>query len=293
MSPIMISFTFTGHLIHQTLNRSRGFASLAGTLFFVAGLMVGGASDAAVPGAKRVDKSTPHAIYHDFCSVCHGDKGDGKSRAQESFVRPPRDFTAPDSKSLPRDFMISIVRDGKPGTAMVGWKTQLNDQQIESVVDYIRATFMGIPGKQQDSVPAVPAQKPPTAADKGPAISAAKPAAADMTLPFPNSLKGDIAKGHDFYMKNCSTCHGTLGDGKGPRAYFINPKPQNFLTVESRSEFNRPALFAAISNGRLGTEMPAWSKVLSDQEIANVAEFVFQQFIQPKAQSTRSEKSSK
>jgi mono/diheme cytochrome c family protein len=27
--------------------------------------------------------------------------------------------------------------------------------------------------------------------------------------------------------------------------------------------------------------MPAWSKVLSDQQIANVAEFVFQAFVQP------------
>jgi mono/diheme cytochrome c family protein len=31
--------------------------------------------------------------------------------------------------------------------------------------------------------------------------------------------------------------------------------------------------------GRQGSEMPAWSKVLTEQEIANVAEFVFQRFV--------------
>jgi mono/diheme cytochrome c family protein len=48
---------------------------------------------------------------------------------------------------------------------------------------------------------------------------------------------------------------------------------------------NRPILFATISMGRLGTEMPAWSKVLSDQEIADVSEFVFRQYIRPTTQS--------
>lgn len=221
----------------------------------------------AAPPGKGADKSSPAALYHDFCSVCHGDKGDGKSRAQGSFARPPRDFTVPDSRSLPRDYLIAIVRDGKPGTAMVGWKTQLNDRQIESVVDYIRASFMGL------------AATPPSASPTTPAAPAAT--GVNMNAPFQNSLKGNAAKGRDFYMKNCATCHGTLGDGKGPRAYFINPKPRNFLEPGPRSSFNRPFLFEATAKGRLGSEMPAWNKVISDQEIADVAEFVFQNFIAP------------
>jgi mono/diheme cytochrome c family protein len=38
-------------------------------------------------------------------------------------------------------------------------------------------------------------------------------------------------------------------------------------------------LFAAVGNGRNGTEMPAWNKVLNDQQIADVSEYVFQSFI--------------
>jgi mono/diheme cytochrome c family protein len=107
------------------------------------------------------------------------------------------------------------------------------------------------------------------------------PAVSDMSLPMPLGLKGDPDKGRIFFMGNCFTCHGVKGDGEGPRAYFITPPPRNFLLETSRQRLNRPVLFEAITNGRLGTNMPAWGKVLSNQEIANVAEFVFQNFISP------------
>ncbi|MFZ2540853.1 MAG: cytochrome c [Gallionella sp.] len=112
------------------------------------------------------------------------------------------------------------------------------------------------------------------------AIAAPKKSAdVDMSLPMPHDLKGDPGKGRDFFMQNCYTCHGVTGGGDGPRAYFINPPPRNFLLETSRQYLNRPTLFEAISNGRTGSEMPAWNKVLNDQEIADVAEYVFQDFI--------------
>jgi mono/diheme cytochrome c family protein len=104
---------------------------------------------------------------------------------------------------------------------------------------------------------------------------------ADMSLPFPNGLKGDPVQGREFFMNNCFTCHGVTGQGNGPRAYFNTPRPRNFTSDESRRILNRVRLFTGISNGRVGTVMPAWSKVLTDQQIANVAEFVFQAFVQP------------
>jgi mono/diheme cytochrome c family protein len=104
---------------------------------------------------------------------------------------------------------------------------------------------------------------------------------ADMSLPFPNGLKGDPVKGREFFMSNCFTCHGVTGQGNGPRAYFNTPRPRNFTSETSRRILNRVRLFSGISNGRVGTVMPAWGKVLTDQQIANVAEFVFQAFVKP------------
>ncbi len=212
-------------------------------------------------------------LYHNYCSVCHGDRGDGNSRARNSLSPPPRDFVH--ATHLTREWMLAVVTDGKPGTAMVGWKTQLKPNEVAAVVDYIRDHFMsGNPGAP------VPAPKVSgISAHGGREQDAAPPTMADMSLPLPRALKGSAARGAPFYQANCGTCHGKLGDGAGPRAYFINPKPRNFVEPASRARLNRPALFAAISEGRRGTEMPAWNKVLDDQQIADVAEYVFEQFI--------------
>ncbi|MEO7623069.1 MAG: cytochrome c [Gallionella sp.] len=131
---------------------------------------------------------------------------------------------------------------------------------------------------EQSALPTV--QPAPVGSDPAVIVASAVPATvADLSLPMPLGLKGDAVKGGAFFMKNCFTCHGVQGDGNGPRAYFITPPPRNFLLESSRQKLNRPVLFEAITNGRLGTNMPAWGKVLNNQEIANVAEFVFQNFI--------------
>lgn len=127
----------------------------------------------------------------------------------------------------------------------------------------------------------VVAESAPSVAVIGKAHAQSATAIADMSLPMPLGLKGDPDKGRIFFMGNCFTCHGVSGDGNGPRAYFITPPPRDFLLETSRQRLNRPVLFEAITNGRIGTNMPAWGKVLSNQEIANVAEFVFQNFIHP------------
>lgn len=198
-------------------------------------------------------------IYHEYCSVCHGDHGDARSHAQSSLIPPPRDFTSPDAKTLDRKRMIFSVTYGRPNTAMPGWGTRLSSQEIDAVVDYVRSEFMNI-------------DKPQTKQTKDTAT-------VDMKAPMPHGLVGDAVWGQSFFMKNCATCHGVLGDGKGPRAYFILPKPRDFNHPASRAKYNRPALYHAIAKGTRGSEMPAWEKVLTPQEIANVSEFIFQTFI--------------
>jgi len=221
------------------------------------------------------------SIYHDFCSVCHGDRGDGQSRARHGLVPPPRDFTIPGlSESLARSRMLEAVRNGIAGTAMVGWKTRLSDTESAAVVDYIRTRFM--------RAKSPPAARPPTLpTEKHVATRAPSAAANPSDAPFPNGLKGDAAAGRLFYNDNCATCHGKRGDGNGPRAYFIFPKPRNFLDPPVRQALNRPALFRATKNGVIGREMPAWGKVLNDQQIADVAEYVYRSFLRSPANVPR------
>lgn len=244
-----------------------------------------------MPAATSDRNNRGRVVYAEYCSVCHGERGDGRSRAMGSLMPPPRDFTNAAAKSeLTRERMIKSVTFGRPETAMVGFKSQLNEKDIQAVVDYIRSGFMapsstaGISGTtsgNRGNVPPLAATVPQQAAAAPNLAPGAAPKAmpVNMSAPMPKGLKGDALKGAAFYMSNCSTCHGATGDGRGPRAYFILPKPRNFLHDASRADLNRPAIFKATTEGKLGTEMPAWGKVMTDQEIADVAEFVFQRFI--------------
>ena len=132
------------------------------------------------------------------------------------------------------------------------------------VVDYVRARFMA-----GASGPHATSPTPPAPAD----------AASYHAQPLPNGLSGNVARGHALYLVNCVECHGVAGDGNGPRAYFIFPKPRNFRDPATQNILNRPRLYMGIADGVLGKEMPAWSKVFSDQDIADVAEFVYREFI--------------
>jgi len=199
--------------------------------------------------------TTGEALYRESCSVCHGDDGTGAVWGQETLARVPRNFRAPESRQeLSRERMINSVAYGRPGTPMPGFATQLDSAQIELVVDYIRQTFM-------QAKPEIPA------------------AGAYHDQPLPGGLRGVVDRGRANYIANCVACHGINGDGAGPRAYFIFPRPRNFNESATRQVLNRPALFRGIRDGVAGREMPAWGKVLGDQDIADIAEYVYQEFI--------------
>jgi len=216
-------------------------------------------------------------IYMNYCSVCHGDDG-GRARWTGAGLNPPpRKFTDPIIRTtLSRKSMIAVVTHGKPNTAMVGFNRQLDDQDINAVVDYIRSAFM------QLSVGDAGEAKLPEQHTHGHSHEDNNGELKDIALiPMPNGLNGNKHAGATFYRDNCATCHGVNGDGDGPRAYFISPRPIAFTDDAHRAHLDRPALFQGIRDGVRGREMPAWGKVLNEQQIADVAEYVFTQFIQP------------
>lgn len=229
------------------------------------------------------------SIYSLTCSVCHGEDGSGALWGKTSLNPAPVNFREADpQRELTRERMIASVTFGRPGTAMTAYSTQLSEQQIAAVVDYIRTAFMvEKPAKQAGASPEGTIHAATTV---GTAVLHGMPkdtytsgteTSGNPDLPLPNNLTGNLETGLAFYLQNCTACHGTNGDGTGPRAYFIFPKPRNFLLPANQARLNRPTLFKAIKTGVPGREMPAWGKVLSDQQIADIAEYVFQTFISP------------
>jgi len=289
-------------------------SNVAGSASANLDVSVSAAPVAALNTSKRAGNSG-RDIYKRNCSACHGDKGNGSTWTQNGLNPPPRDFTSDEARQLlNRERMIASVTYGREGTAMMPFNSRLSAEEIVTVVDYIRGDFMRVPGVAvsagtadassgranphsaaphvRNHVPNHPGRDttagamPLTAGQHQPPASHVSPppprklATSDMSLQLPHGLVGDAAAGRTFYMANCFTCHGVRGDGHGPRSSFITPRPRNFLGERARNTLNRPALFRAISLGLPGTVMPAWSKVLDNQQIADVTEFVFQTFIQ-------------
>ncbi|MBF0283558.1 MAG: c-type cytochrome [Magnetococcales bacterium] len=231
--------------------------------------------------SRDKDAGKGRKLFAENCSVCHGDKGNTAVWAQSGLNPAPRNFTTDKARQeLNRERMIFSVTYGRPETAMPAWNNRLSKEEIEAVVDYVRGAFVFPGGEPTPADPNKPAAPTAKGAPAAPVVHEHYNLA-DMAKPLPFGLKADAGWGKEFYNKNCAVCHGELGDGKGPRSDFIYPKPRNFLHTAAQHKFNRAHLFEVIATGMRGTEMPAWNKVLSNQEIANVAEYVFQTFIKP------------
>ena len=210
-------------------------------------------------------------IFQESCSVCHGDDGRGAVWGQASLAVPPRNFRTVESRQeLTRERMMASVIAGRPGTPMPGFGTQLSIEEVSAVVDWIRTEFMTPEGP---AVADAGGARLPGNTQYGP-IGASQPRQA-----LEDDFSGDASRGALLYAENCVDCHGANGGGDGPRAYFIFPRPRNFQHPASKARFNRPELFSAIQKGVAGREMPAWEKVMSDQQIADITEYVFQTFI--------------
>ena len=84
-------------------------------------------------------------VYQENCSVCHGDRGNGKTWVSGTLKPPPRNFTDPEViKVLGRERMFQSISNGRPGTGMQPFKSRLSPDEIEAVIDYIRTDFMKI-----------------------------------------------------------------------------------------------------------------------------------------------------
>lgn len=117
-----------------------GLASIAASTLLLA---VDARQSFGADSAKGEPAVDPGALYQRHCSACHGEKGDGNSRAQATLSKKPRNFTAEESRlRLTREYMIAIVRDGRPHTPMVARSSRLSQDEIEAVVDFIRTRFM-------------------------------------------------------------------------------------------------------------------------------------------------------
>ncbi|GMQ88517.1 MAG: hypothetical protein BMS9Abin08_1772 [Gammaproteobacteria bacterium] len=113
------------------------------------------------------------------------------------------------------------------------------------------------------------------AADAGERLySAVPPEVKALSNPYVFEDKVVLKQGKKLYRKNCSTCHGPRGNGKGPIGNSLEPKPTSFLHVSYTSQQPDQNFYWAVREGSPGTAMPAFKEQLKEDEIWKIIAYL-------------------
>jgi mono/diheme cytochrome c family protein len=85
--------------------------------------------------------------------------------------------------------------------------------------------------------------------------------------PYPSN-SGGISAGEALYQSNCAACHGERGQGDGPAASTLSPRPANLRWIMGKPIAGDGYLMWTISEGgaAFGSAMPAFKGSLSEEE---------------------------
>src|SRR5712692_819902 len=88
-------------------------------------------------------------------------------------------------------------------------------------------------------------------------------------------------RGKAVFENHCVECHGTSGRGDGASAAFLVPRPRDFTTgkykirtTETGSVPTDDDLIASVKRGLYATAMPSWDRILPDNDIADVVQYI-------------------
>ncbi|MBI2998753.1 MAG: c-type cytochrome [Deltaproteobacteria bacterium] len=78
-------------------------------------------------------------VFNTYCAGCHGEPGNGGGSVGHLLAPEPRDFTdAIWMSKQTESYLFSIITDGKPNTAMPGFKDILRPQERALALNYIQ-----------------------------------------------------------------------------------------------------------------------------------------------------------
>jgi DMSO reductase family type II enzyme heme b subunit len=221
-------------------------------------------------------------LYQINCRPCHGDAADGAGPMAWGFRLKPANFRDPGTiATVVEAYAFWRVTEGGSGlppegspseSAMPIWKGDLSEAERWKAVlgAYDLADVEPRkPEKLEARQPALGA--PSLGALLRPPSAWAQPA---------TSPADDVEKGKATYTKRCLACHGEKGDGQGPVAEFLDPRPRDFVaaaykfrTTASGEAPTDEDLFRVVTNGIPGTAMSGWT-ILSETERRQVIAYL-------------------
>ena len=102
--------------------------------------------------------------------------------------------------------------------------------------------------------------------------------------PYPFQLVEKLDSDHlklgaSVYLDRCASCHGVTGNGNGPAAQYLDPKPRDYrqgifkFTSTGRSKPRKADLMRTVKYGARGTSMPSF-RWLDQSELSAVVDYV-------------------
>ncbi|BCA55119.1 putative Cytochrome c [Nitrospira sp. KM1] len=89
--------------------------------------------------AASTSQTQGHDIYERQCATCHGTEGRGDGPQSISLSPRPGSLLSAQISAKTDQELMRIIANGKPRTAMPGWKDSLSDEEQRAVLAYIRS----------------------------------------------------------------------------------------------------------------------------------------------------------
>ncbi len=232
----------------------------------------------------RTDGFDPPKAYQMLCSSCHGDYRQGNGPLAQWIFPIPKNLRNPlFLQHLTKERAIHSITHGVKGTPMPPWgeatpgqQPVLNAAQIAQLVEWL---YQDVP---QKSIAAEKWAYSPSDVTQ----EIFKENKFDAEGCFEKTSKGDFISekfyttenlnaGKEFFVMNCSVCHGKEGAGTGIRASSMVEAKPRVLTDTSwiRSEDDM-GLLRAIKYGVPGTAMAAWGDQTTSLQRMQLACFI-------------------
>ena len=84
----------------------------------------------------------------------------------------------------------------------------------------------------------------------------------------------EYGEGKNLYTSKCQICHGIKGDGNGPAAFALSPKPRNFTKADFWQKDVEEKITTTVTHGK--SHMPAFS--LKPEEIKAIIYYMSHTF---------------
>jgi mono/diheme cytochrome c family protein len=83
--------------------------------------------------------ATGQTLYLKDCSACHGVRGDANTVAATALAPAPTNFKLeqPDT-----DYIVKVLQDGVPGTAMPPWNSKLSESDCMALAAFVRSLYL-------------------------------------------------------------------------------------------------------------------------------------------------------